>query len=117
MHTESAPVVSPPQAKGRGIGRIGRRDKWALPKSVRSGRLENALLDCDFFVDLLLNFLGWRDEFLRNGYRRGRVEASNDCDVDSFIAHPERIVAGRSVQIHASEGGERVTIGPKFNLF
>src|ERR1700686_3201760 len=73
MYAECPSVVSPPQAKRRGIRRVGRRDKWASPKSVRSGRLENTLLDRDFFVDLLLNFLWWLDEFLRNGYRRGRV--------------------------------------------
>ncbi len=117
MYAECPSVVSPPQAKGRGIRCIGRRDKWTLPESVRSGRLENALLDREFFVDLLLNFLWWLDEFLRNGYRRGSVGASNDRDVDSFIAQGEGIVAGRSVQIHPGKSGERVTIGPEFDLF
>jgi hypothetical protein len=88
-----------------------------LAKVGSVGRLENALLDRDFFVDLLLNFLWWLDEFLRNGYRRGSVGASNDRDVDSFIAQGEGIVAGRSVQIHPGKSGEHVTIGPEFDLF
>src|SRR5580693_2924443 len=111
MYAECPAVVCPPHAKGRGIRRIGRRDKRTLPKPVRSRRLEYALLDRNFFIDLFLNFLWWLDEFLRNSYRRKRVRASNYRDVDSFIAQAEGIVAGRSVQVHAGKGGERGTIG------
>src|SRR5579864_6099453 len=117
MYAERLAVVSPAQAKRRGVRRMGRRDKRTLPKPVRLGRREDALLDRDFFVDLFLNFLWRLDEFLRNGYRRGRVGTSNDRDVDAFIAQSERIVAGRSVQIHAGERGERISIGPELNPF
>ena len=118
MNAECPAVVSAPQAKGRGVRRIGRRDKRPLPKPVRSRRLENALLDRNFFVDLPLNFLWWLYEFLRNGNRRGRVGASDDRDVDSFIAQGKGVVAGRSVQIHRRQGPRtRVTIGPEVDLF
>src|ERR1700682_5141107 len=95
---------------------MSRRDKWASPKSVRWGRLENVLLDRNFLVDLRLNFLWRLDEFLRNGYRRGRVGASNHRDVDSLMAQRKRIVAGRPVQIHAGKSGKRVALGPEFDL-
>src|SRR5580698_2680408 len=117
MYAECSAVVCPPHAKGRGIRSIGRRDKRTLPQPVRSRRLEYALLDRNFFIDLFLNFLWWLDEFLRNSYRRKRVRASNYRDVDSFIAQAEGIVAGRSVQVHAGKGGERGTIGPEFDRF